>query len=218
MKLICMVVGALSTNCYVLIDEQTAAAVVIDPGGDEKELIDRLEAEHLVPSQILITHGHMDHFLAAAKLGEHFGCPVRIHRDEIEYMHSDVLRRTLHAPRVFNTFIEAVTPDLTDGSVIEAGGIRLEAIEVPGHTAHSLCFYEPDEGILFAGDTLFAGSMGRTDLYEGKDSDLIRNIRTRLMALPDETAVFCGHGPSTTIGDERRYNPFVGERAYGYHA
>lgn len=212
MTIISLTVGALSTNCYIVVDETTRKTCVIDPGGDAQAIEAALADVGVRPQMILITHGHMDHFLAAARLKERYGCPVRMHQLETGYMQSAAGLRSPYSKAAFERFLACVSADLHDGDRVALGNTVLEAIEVPGHTAHSLCFYAEGDEVLFAGDTLFAGSIGRTDLYDGSAADLIRNIRNRLMVLPDTVRVLCGHGPETSIGEERQYNPFVGRR------
>ena len=211
MQVFSIPVGMLETNCYLLVDEETKASAIIAPGGDAGLIKARCESIGTVPEVILITHGHMDHFKDAQPIQEAYDCPIRIHKDEIAYMRSSACRNLLYYEPIFERFIALLHPEdlLDDNMKLSVGRYELETIEVPGPTDHSLCFYLRSENVLFAGDTLFRGSMGRTDLYNGRGADLARNIQQRLMVLPDEVTVFCGHGPSTTIGEERKYNPFL---------
>ena len=209
------VVGLLYTNCYILSDPASHSCWIIDPGGGADELISYLEEAELSLKMILITHGHMDHFQGAARLKEQYGCPIVFHPDEVAYLNSERLQRSLYAPNVFRHFKEVLSDALwvREGDRIQDGVLDLQVIEVPGHTAHSICFYDAADQVVFCGDTLFADSIGRTDLYEGDPTELIRTIKEKLLPLPDETVVAPGHGPTSTIGEERRHNYYVGELA-----
>ena len=209
------VVGVLSTNCYILSDPQTHNCWIIDPGGGADALIQYITEQQLIPRMILVTHGHMDHFQAAARLKETYGCRIVFHPEEVAYLNSERLQKSLYAPNVFRHFREALADAIwvRDGEKIQDGALDLAVIEVPGHTAHSICFYDAEDQVVFCGDTLFAGSVGRTDLYEGDPRELLRTIRAQLMPLPDETIVAPGHGPVSSIGEERQNNPYVGAGA-----
>lgn len=209
------VVGILSTNCYILSDPQTHNCWIIDPGGGADALIQYITEQQLIPRMILVTHGHMDHFQAAARLKETYGSRIVFHPEEVAYLNSERLQKSLYAPNVFRHFREALADAIwvRDGEKIQDGALDLAVIEVPGHTAHSICFYDAEDQVVFCGDTLFAGSVGRTDLYEGDPRELLRTIRAQLMPLPDETIVAPGHGPVSSIGEERQNNPYVGAGA-----
>ncbi|MCR5005707.1 MAG: MBL fold metallo-hydrolase [Clostridiales bacterium] len=209
------VVGILSTNCYLLKDPDTASCWIIDPGGNTEDLIHLIQEQQLTLKKILITHGHMDHFQSAARLKEQFDCPIVFHPEEVAYLNSERLQRSLYAPNVFRHFKEALSDAVwvRDGERLTDGALDLQVIEVPGHTAHSICFFDAADKVVFCGDTLFADSIGRTDLYEGDPRELIGSIKNKLMVLPDDTIVAPGHGPLSTIGDERKHNYYVGENA-----
>jgi glyoxylase-like metal-dependent hydrolase (beta-lactamase superfamily II) len=199
-----MAVGPLQTNCYIAACEKTSSAVVIDPGFDAEGIARQIDDMGLRVVAIVNTHGHADHVMANDRLRAITQARVMIHRDDAAML--------LDAGRAFSSWtgIEATVGPadvlLEDDSVIEAGELRFVTIHTPGHTPGSCCL--ACEDTLFSGDTLFAGSVGRVDLPGGKGSDLRRSLQA-LMKLPDDTTVLPGHGPETTIGRERRENPFV---------
>ncbi len=211
MQLYTLTVGMIEANCYIVVDESSMSCVVIDPGGDGEKIISFLKDKQLCPAEIWITHGHMDHFKDALRVKDEFSCRIRMHKEEVGYLNSEAVQRMLYYKPIFDRFQDALKEEdlLTDGCVLSVGSLRFQCIEVPGHTDHSLCFYEASEKVLFSGDTLFHGSVGRTDLYNGRPSDLPVFITGRLMVLPDDVKVYCGHGPSTDIGFEKRYNPYL---------
>jgi len=198
-----VVVGLLEGNCYLVRAPRAREVAVIDPG-DEPELIEsRIEAAGLRPDAILLTHGHIDHTNAAQAVRERFKSRV--------YCHS------LDAPMVSGSEGGSlfglvrnpcdVDHELADGEVIRAGGLDFRVVHTPGHTRGSVCFAL--DGALFSGDTLFQGSIGRTDLPGGSNREMRQSLRGRLAVLDDALAVYPGHGPPTTIGDEKLHNPFL---------
>lgn len=206
--------GPLGCNCTILGDPSTKQAIVIDPGGDFPA-IEAVIAEHgLTVKAILHTHTHIDHVGATAAVQKKHGAAARIHEgDEFLYSILPIQAQMLGmrtAPE--HAELEAA---LRDDEVIALGGIDLRVIHTPGHTPGSCCFEVrqksagDDAVLLFAGDTLFCRSVGRTDLWGGDQAALVSSIRKKLFALPDPTRVVCGHGEDTTIGEERRENPFV---------
>jgi glyoxylase-like metal-dependent hydrolase (beta-lactamase superfamily II) len=205
-------VGPLDVNCYIVWDEDTGEAVIIDPGGDAPVIEREVRAEGLKVRYILNTHGHFDHVGADGETKKRFNAPLAIHRDD-----ADLLEKAPAHAGLFGLRAEAQpAPDffLEDNAVIEAGPLRIEVLHTPGHTPGGVCLYIRAEGVLFSGDTLFAGSVGRTDLEGGSTETLLHSIRTRLLTLDDSVRVYPGHGPSTTIGDERRHNPYLGGSAF----
>lgn len=208
MKLLGIPLGSFQTNCYILIDEKTNEAVVIDPGSEAERLIKELNGLKADVKAILLTHGHGDHIGAVEALRKTTGAPLYVHPlDAI--MLGD-------ASRNLSSFTgEALACKesehlVKDGDVIQVGEeIKLQVIFTPGHTQGGVCYYAEDQGLLFAGDTLFAESIGRTDFPGGSYAALIQNIKAKLMTLPNETRVFPGHGPETTIGWEKDHNPFI---------
>jgi hydroxyacylglutathione hydrolase len=201
------VVGPLACNCYVVGDPATREAVVIDPGDDADGIAASIAGQDLVVVAIVATHAHFDHIVAAGRLRELTGAPFYLHEDD-----RPLLSWMQTSGRLF-LGVELPPPPRVDATVAEgdllsAGAARLEVVHTPGHSPGSISLVS-DEAI-FSGDTLFAGSVGRTDLPGGDMQALITAIRTKLFGLPEDVPVHPGHGPATTLGDERRHNPFVG--------
>lgn len=205
MVLIRLVVGPLQVNCFILADEKTKEAVIIDPGDDAQEILKIIKDKGFKVRYIVNTHGHFDHVGANSTVKEATGAELLIHEGDAPVMAS--------APQHSRSFgMNPVSSPPADryvkhGDVINAGEISLKVLHTPGHSPGGICLLE--QGMVFTGDALFAGSIGRTDLPGGDLMTLLRSIKTNLMILPDETKVFCGHGPASTIGDERRENPFL---------
>jgi glyoxylase-like metal-dependent hydrolase (beta-lactamase superfamily II) len=203
--------GALETNCWIVAPDALGECAVIDPAGDYHLLDDALAGFRV--SAILLTHAHFDHIGAAEQLIAATGAPLMAHAEVgvggEESRHSGTLGELLGFDEPPLPRVDRV---LGAGDLVEIGGLRLEVLETPGHTAGSICFFaeDPDGGAphLFAGDTLFAGSVGRTDLPGGDSRALAHSIAAVLAPLPGETIVHPGHGPDTTIARERRLNPF----------
>jgi len=203
-------VGMLQCNCSVFGDETTREAVVIDPGDglDDMALLERvLDRNGLRVKAIIITHAHIDHIGGAAKLKRLTGAPVYLNtEDEQQYANIEWQARWLGIAVPETTEIDA-TP--RDGDTLKLGAGELTLIHTPGHTQGSICVYAQAEGVLAAGETLFLDSVGRSDLPGGDGKQLLSSIHEKLLTLPDETTVICGHGPATTIGRERERNPFL---------
>jgi len=202
-----LTVGPFQENCYVIGDEETLEGAVVDPGDEAVRIALAVEQTNLEIGRILITHAHIDHVGAVAALADEYACPVLLHREAepmLEQLPTQAMMMGLRFGKV-----PSVDHYLEDGQVLEVGGLKLEARYTPGHAPGHLAFYAESEAVVFAGDALFAGSVGRTDLFGGNMEVLMRSINERLMTLPDETQVFPGHGPQTTIADERRHNPFL---------
>jgi hydroxyacylglutathione hydrolase len=204
-----IVVGMFQENSWVLVCERTREAVLVDPGDEAEriaDLVDRLDA---VPVRILNTHAHLDHVGAVADLKEKYGIPFALHegdRDNLVNLRQHAVLFGMAPPPV-----PEVDEWIEDGQVFEVGESTLTAIETPGHTEGGVSFH--GDGFVMVGDTLFAGSIGRTDLPGGHFPTLRRSIRERLFTLPPETVAYSGHGPDTTIGREKMHNPFVGDHA-----
>lgn len=202
--------GPLGCNCSIVIDPASKQAIVIDPGGDFEEIEARLQKHGAVTKSILHTHTHIDHVGATAELQRTAGAAARIHEgDSFLYSILPVQAAMLGMGAPPET--AELDTFLKDDETIRAGAIDLRVIHTPGHTPGSCCF-EVRAGevvTLFAGDTLFKSSIGRTDLWGGDHDQILRSIRGKLLTLPEETRVVCGHGPNTTIGGEKRANPFI---------
>ncbi len=206
MELRTIVVGPLRCNCYVLWNEKDAA-VVIDPGAEPERILRVLATEKVRPRLVLNTHGHFDHVGGVAPLQRTFGAPYRVHAEELP-----IMAMAPPGSRMWGILIpEAPTPDgfLEADRVLTVGSLEIRAIHTPGHTPGSTCFHVPAAGSVFTGDTLFLGSIGRSDFPGGDGDQLVRSIRERLLTLPGETKVYPGHGPDTTIADEVDTNPFL---------
>ncbi|PKQ37103.1 MAG: MBL fold metallo-hydrolase [Actinobacteria bacterium HGW-Actinobacteria-1] len=196
-----LVLGALDTNCFLASDDAGGPLVVIDPAGDAAELLAAVGRRAV--TAIVLTHGHFDHLGAVREVLAATGAPLLVHQDDAIAITTP--EGAGGAPFGFAYSAPAADRLLAEGSEIEAGTVTLHVLHTPGHTPGSMCLL--GDGHLFAGDTLFAGSVGRTD-FAGGDSQAMRRSIARLAALPDETRVHCGHGPDTSIGRERRINPF----------
>jgi hydroxyacylglutathione hydrolase len=201
-------VGWLQCNCTILGDEQTREAIVIDPGDDPQEILARLEKHGLTPKQILCTHTHIDHVGAIYELQERAGTPASIHKADLFLFEKlDVQAQWIGIPMPKRGAIEHF---VEEGGAVACHGVEVGVIHTPGHTPGSASFHlAGDRNILFTGDTLFAQSIGRTDLWGGSHPQIIASIQKKLMTFDDDTLVITGHGQSTTVGHERRYNPFL---------
>ena len=192
-------------------DELTHEAMVIDPGDQIDDILAILKQEKLKLTQIVITHAHIDHVGGAMKLKAATGAPILMNQDDQALLKMLDVQATWIGMRPPGVVV--VDESIGDGHVLKIGDIPANVIHTPGHTEGSICLYMPEQQTLVAGDTLFAGSIGRTDLPGGSFDKIIRSIHIRVLALPDETAVVPGHGPKTTIGQERESNPFLQKRA-----
>jgi hydroxyacylglutathione hydrolase len=200
-------VGLLQCNCTVLGDENSREAIVIDPGYDIPRILALLEKHQLVVKRIVVTHAHIDHIAGAHMLQQHTGAPILYNQADlplVAMMDVQAAWFDLAVPTV-----RAPDHSPADGELVSVAGIDAQVLYTPGHTEGSLCLHLPAEALLIAGDTLFAGDVGRTDLPGGSHRKLIGSIRERLLPLPDETVVVPGHGPLTTIAVERAENPFL---------
>jgi glyoxylase-like metal-dependent hydrolase (beta-lactamase superfamily II) len=200
-------VGALQCNCSILGDEASHEAIVVDPGDDIPRIMAILQRHSLTVKQILITHAHIDHIAGAARLKKLTGAPILYNPRDLPLVKMlDMQAGWLNMPTP-----EVHPPDdtLEDGHIIAITGVTGHVLHTPGHTQGSVCLHLPAQNLLLAGDTLFAGSVGRTDLPGGDGPTLIRSIHDKLLPLPDETVVIPGHGPRTTIAAERESNPFL---------
>jgi hydroxyacylglutathione hydrolase len=191
----------------VIGDQETGTGAVVDPGDEAARIALAVEQTNLEIGQILITHTHIDHVGAVAALVDEYACPILMHA-EAEPMLKQLPTQALMMGLKFGK-VPTVNRYVGDEEVLEVGNLKLKSLYTPGHAPGHLAFYVESEALVFSGDALFAGSVGRTDLFGGSIDLLMRSIDERLLTLPDETKVYPGHGPETTIGDERRHNPFL---------
>jgi len=209
MKIDRFVLGAFETNSYVLrADDQANSCIIIDTGLGAAELIDFLEQNNLTPEAVILTHGHADHIAALPTLHEKFHhAKVYVHKLDAEMLTGE--KDNLSMMAGISLTVAPADILVNDGDVIDQAGIKLNIMHTPGHSPGGICLYAEDEGIIFVGDTLFEGSVGRTDFPGSSPSQLIGSIKQKLFKLPDETVVCPGHGPATTIADEKKHNPFL---------
>lgn len=200
-------VGVLQCNCSIFGDEQSREAIVVDPGDDIAQIEQVLAQHGLKVKAIVITHAHIDHIGGAAKLKKSTGAPVYMNEADQElYDHLDVQASWVGMRNPERTTIDTAA---ADGTTLSLGSAEFHVLHTPGHTQGSISLWIPAENKVVAGDTLFRDSIGRTDLPGGDYKKILASIHTKLMALPEEAVVICGHGPQTTIGREKQRNPFL---------
>jgi glyoxylase-like metal-dependent hydrolase (beta-lactamase superfamily II) len=207
--LIRLIVGPLQVNCFILADEKTKEAVVIDPGDDAGDILKIIKEKGLKVKYIVNTHGHFDHIGANKAIKEATGAELLIHEGD-----ASILASASKQSAAFGMNSVSSPPAdryVKHGDMITAGEVSLKVLHTPGHTPGGISLLE--QGMVFTGDALFAGSIGRTDFPGGDLMTLLRSIKTNLMTLPDDTRVFSGHGPASTIGDERQENPFLNKQS-----
>jgi hydroxyacylglutathione hydrolase len=203
-----IVVGPIETNCYILSCPRTSKAVIVDPGGDPDAIQKIIQQSKLAPVEIMSTHGHSDHIAAVADLQDRYGIPYAIHGADIEIIRLSVREAPFWGMgRIREPRVDRI---LSHGEAVVFGKASGTILHTPGHTPGGITLRF--DRFVVVGDTLFNRSIGRTDLYGGDLETLLRSIRTQLFTLPDDTVVYCGHGPSTTIGEEREENPFLAGR------
>src|ERR1051326_8813470 len=202
-----LAVGPLQCNCSVIGDEANHEAMVIDPGDDIEDVLALIRKHNLQVKQIVITHAHIDHVGGAMKLRAATDAPILI--NENDYALLKMLDIQAAWLGMENPGKVEISQSVAESDIVQAGSLIANVIHTPGHTEGSICLYFPTEQKLIAGDTLFAGSIGRTDLPGGSFDKIIRSLHGKLLVLPDETVVVPGHGPLTTIGEERQSNPFL---------
>ena len=200
-----IVVGPMQVNCYILAPEQNSKCIIIDPGADERKIRKVLEKHKLVPECVVNTHGHFDHI----GCDDAFGVPVYVHEKDLSLLEEPKMNMSgfFSVPYKVSSSIRV----LRDKDSVKIKGMELEVIHVPGHTRGGIALLvkKPESRILITGDSLFCQGIGRSDLEGGDEEQLIRSIREKLISLPDETKVYPGHGPSSTIGQEKLNNPFL---------
>jgi glyoxylase-like metal-dependent hydrolase (beta-lactamase superfamily II) len=209
MRLEKLTVGPLEENCYLV--GVAPRCAVVDPGADSPRIFAAIERLGLAPERILLTHGHVDHIAHVAHVAERYRIGVQIHRADLPYLEQPqwpeleafLKARPCPAPSFW----------FEDGEIVEVAGLRLEVVHTPGHTPGGVCLIDAASRTALVGDTIFQGSVGRTDLPGGDGDALGRSIRERLFAIPGDLLLLPGHGPDTTLDEERRSNPFVGAAA-----
>jgi hydroxyacylglutathione hydrolase len=200
-------VGPLQCNCSIIGDETTHDAIVIDPGDDIADVLALIQKHSLQVKQIVITHAHIDHVGGAMKVRATTGAPILLNHNDytlLKMLDMQAAWIGMKSPGKVE-----IDHSVADADKVEAGPLLASVIHTPGHTEGSICLYFPAQQKLIAGDTLFAGSIGRTDLPGGSFEKIINSLHEKVLALPDETIVVPGHGPLTTIGEERESNPFL---------
>ena len=200
-------VGPLQCNCSIVGDESSREAIVIDPGDEISTVLSILTKHSLTVKQIVVTHAHIDHVGGAMKLKRATGAPILLNENDSALLAMlDVQASWLGMRPPGDVLIDQ---SVAEGDVIKAGSLQTQVLHTPGHTEGSICLMFAPQKLLIAGDTLFAGSIGRTDLPGGNHKKIIDSLKGKLLSLPDETLVIPGHGPQTTIGRERESNPFL---------
>ncbi len=201
-----MVLGMVGTNCYLLMNTETKETVLFDPADDGARIISYLEREGLKPVAILLTHGHFDHIMAAPEVAAHFDIPVYAHTLEQEILKSSQLNACAMIGKHFSMEADKT---VSDGDVLNLAGTKITVLHTPGHTQGGVSYYIEELKVVMCGDTLFESSVGRTDLPTGSMGTLVRSIREKLFVLDDEVTALPGHGGQTTIGWEKKYNPYT---------
>ncbi|MFA9465376.1 MAG: MBL fold metallo-hydrolase [Velocimicrobium sp.] len=211
MKIQRLMLGMIQTNCYIVSDERTKEAIVIDPADEAEKIIAFLKEHQLSLQAILLTHGHFDHIYGTEDLRNYFSVKVYANNTEKELLKNPEWNCSSHIAREISLIADEW---VNDGDKLEFGSLSCEVIETPGHTRGSVCYYFKLQNCLFSGDTLFLESIGRSDMPTGNGHQIIESVRTKLMPLPDETKVYPGHGAETSIGYERRNNPYINENGW----
>ena len=201
-----LVLGPVSTNCYFALNQETKELLIIDPADQPERIFQKVAQMERTPVAVLLTHGHFDHISAAEAVRDRYDIPVYACPLETEMLWEPSVNMTQYYGRPVSMKADKMPSDL---EVFEAAGFKVQMIFTPGHTKGSCCYYFKDEDVLFSGDTLFHGSVGRTDFPGGSSAQIVESLHRLVDALPEDTVVDPGHDTSTTIGYEKRYNPFV---------
>lgn len=200
-------VSVFSTNCYLVQNTESKEGFLIDPGDYEEKILEFLREKEVKLTAIYLTHGHLDHMMAAERIRKEYDVPVYCHEDELAVLADPVQNLTSRFMRRGYVFTEA--QGLKDGAEFVVAGVPVKLLHTPGHTPGGCCYYLTENGVLFSGDTLFYRSIGNTEFPGGSMGTIARSIREKLYVLPEETVVYAGHGEETDIGSEKRENPFV---------
>lgn len=200
-----IVLGMVSTNCYFVYKEKTGEAIVFDPADQGEQIYELLQENHITVKAIMLTHGHFDHIMGVKALQQLSGCKVYAAEEEKDLLENASLNCSNQIGRPYTLSADNYSADL---QILDICGFRIQVIHTPGHTKGSTCYYFINENILISGDTLFETSIGRTDLPTGSQSALIHSIKDKLFILDDNVKVYPGHGEETTIGYEKKYNPY----------
>ena len=201
-----VVVSMVSTNCMLITNKTTGETLIIDPGYEAERISEEIKKLNLQPVAILLTHGHFDHVMAVDELRNEYNILVYVYQDEAELLGNSILNHSAKYGIAYQTKADEL---LSDNQKLCLAGINIEVIHTPGHTSGCCCYYLPEEEVLISGDTLFYETVGRTDLDTSNGADMRLSIKRLLETLPEEVQVFPGHGNSTTIDHEKRYNPFA---------
>lgn len=207
MKVGKFVLGPVATNCYIGINEETKECFIVDPATCPPEFVSYIKNAGLTVKAVLLTHGHFDHIMGLDALLKGFSVPVYAHEAEREVLESEQLNSS--ASMLGQPYSFSGADYVTNRQELRIAGFEILVIYTPGHTIGGCCYYIEKEKALFSGDTLFHGSVGRTDLPTGSMGQLVSSVRDRLFVLPDDTQVYPGHMEETTIGYEKKYNPFI---------
>ncbi len=212
LKVLLVPVTPFEQNCSILICEETSRAAIVDPGGDLPRILDALSKAKVSPEKILLTHGHIDHCAGAPALSKELNIPIEGPHEAERFWLEQL---PMQSQRFGFPEAQAFEPNrwLVDGDQVTVGNVQLDVKHCPGHTPGHVVFYSANDGLAVVGDVLFAGSIGRTDFPRGNHSDLIHSIKEKLFPLGDDIVFIPGHGPTSSFGQERKTNPYVGEGA-----
>lgn len=200
------ILGDVGTNCYLVVNEDNGECILIDPADCPDKIQQMIEKNNAELKAVLLTHGHYDHITAAEDIRNMYNINIYASCDEKELLTDTRMNLSVHSRKPVTLKADVYH---NDGDVYELAGMTIEIKHTPGHTIGGSCYYIKEAGILFSGDTLFAESVGRTDFPTGSMSQIVHSIKDKLLDLPDDTKVFPGHGESTSIGYEKKYNPFL---------
>ncbi len=203
------IVGPVQTNCYFAVHTDTKEALIVDPGASGRQLAQRIKDGGYTPVAILLTHGHFDHADGIADLQKALEHPIPVYAHEDEKETLEEARLNLSFSLDWNARGYAADVYVKDNEELSLAGFSIKVLHTPGHTVGGCCYYFPEENVVFSGDSLFCGSIGRTDFPQGSMSDLVRSVRDKILTLPEDTQVLPGHDAATTVGQEKIYNPFL---------